>query len=249
MMQAERLSLILDKLNENGSVRVAELTKELRASEATIRRDIIELDKQGLLQKVFGGAVANTQPAKAMLRDMTTKAGLHSEEKLQIARYAASLIEDGEYVYLDAGTTTGAMISYLGAKNITIVTNGARHALELAAMGLNVYVLAGHMKSFTEAIVGSGAVEEVQKYRFSKCFMGVDAIDMKNGMTTSDMEESNIKRAAIACADEVFFLADSSKFDTVAPVRFASLGDGRILTEKKPPKAYRQSANSIEIAQ
>ena len=110
MLQYERFNYILDRLQKQSAVRVTDLAPALKVSEATVRRDIAALDKAGRLRRVFGGAVSlPAQAAKpAADLDMTIKSNLLPEEKHQIAAYAASLVKDGDLVFLDAGTTTGA---------------------------------------------------------------------------------------------------------------------------------------------
>ena len=112
MLQDERHSRILGKLKKNGSVKVTVLARELNTSESTIRRDINELDSKGRLRKVFGGAVAIKGDIDSIERDVAQRNQINVEEKEEIARYAASLISDRDFVYIDAGTTTERMIEY-----------------------------------------------------------------------------------------------------------------------------------------
>ena len=98
---------------------------------------------------------------------MRAKSDVNIEEKRRIAEYAASIINDNDFVFIDAGTTTGMMVDYLKNTNVTYVTNGYTHALKMAAKGLRTYVISGQMKSVTEAIVGAGAVESIKKYNFT----------------------------------------------------------------------------------
>ena len=245
MLQYERYAIILNQLKEQQSVTVNELSKVLQVSESTIRRDITDLDNAGRLRKVFGGAVAISEGPRVQLKDMATKAASFVQEKKAIARYAASLIEDGDYVFLDAGTTTGAMIQFLDNKTVTYVTNAARHALALAERGLMVYQIGGRMRQETESIIGSVAVENIRKYNFNKCFMGTDAIDIHRGLTTSEMEEGMIKTEAIRHGLQIYVLADHSKFDQVAQVRFGSLDAGKIITDREPKTNYRKLSELI----
>lgn len=247
MLQYERFETILSMLHANSTVKVSELAEMLDVSESTIRRDISDLADSGRLKKVFGGAVLSTQDRTATLMDMKTKSVTHIEEKKIIARYAASLIKDNEFVFIDAGSTTGAMIPYLTNKTVTYVTNGARHALQLAAKGLPTYIISGQMRETTESIVGPVAVEGIQKYNFTKCFMGTDAIDLDHGFTTSDIDEALIKTEAIRKGNQIFILADHSKFDMVAPVFFAGLDAGQIVTDELPEKEYRKITDVKEV--
>lgn len=254
MLQYERFETIMNKLQKQSSVRVSDLSRELGVSESTIRRDISDLDKAGRLKKVFGGAVPKTddtdfagRSVNAVSRNVEEKARIQVDEKSEVAMRAASLIEDGDLVYIDAGTTTGCMIDHISCQGATFVTNGARHAIRLARRGFKVYLLSGRLKAKTEAVIGPGAVDSLHKYHFSKCFIGTDGVDRESGLTTADIEESMVKTKAIELSQDVFILADSSKFGLVASVTFAPLDAGAIITDRLPDEAYRRQARVVEL--
>ena len=163
MLTETRQGEILQMLEEKGSVTVQELTEKFRTSESTIRRDLNALHKKGALIKVFGGAVQ----AESRLATKDEKVALRKEQnrdqKIRIARYAASLIKAGDFVYLDAGTTTGYMISFLQERAVTFVTNAVSHALKLSENGFRVILIGGELKAATEAIVGNEAYAALQK--------------------------------------------------------------------------------------
>ena len=240
MLQYERFEAIMNKLQQQNSVRVTELAPALGVSDATVRRDIAALDKAGRLRRVFGGAIAIPQTATTPAADVdiSIKHNLLPEEKQRIAAYAASLVQDGDLVFIDAGTTTGAMIDFLTNAKATYVTNGIKHAYRLAARGLTVYTTAGHVKTSTESIVGHDTVENIRKYNFTKCFIGATAIDIAHGLTTNDIDESLVKAAAVDNASRVYILVDHTKFGKVGPVSFAGAECGLILTDKDPGRAF-----------
>ena len=215
----------MNKLQQQNSVRVTELAPALGVSDATVRRDIAALDKAGRLRRVFGGAIAIPQTATTPAADVdiSIKHNLLPEEKQRIAAYAASLVQDGDLVFIDAGT---------------YVTNGIKHAYRLAARGLTVYTTAGHVKTSTESIVGHDTVENIRKYNFTKCFIGATAIDIAHGLTTNDIDESLVKAAAVDNASRVYILVDHTKFGKVGPVSFAGADCGLILTDKDPGRAF-----------
>ena len=159
MLTERRQEEIVRLVYERESITVAELKEILNTSESTIRRDIITLDKEGRLTKVFGGAIA-LHPAQIVNKElsMVQKQELQTTEKQAIARYAASLIEPDDCVYLDAGTTTGWMIEYIRQEKATYITNALSHAKRLADKGFNVILIGGEPKSSTDAIVGGEAV-------------------------------------------------------------------------------------------
>ena len=128
MLAEERHALILDLVNQQGNVKLTELCSRLHASQSTM----LELSEQGLLTKVHGGAISRNERFFPVEHNMEEKANLYIAEKTAIARYAASLLEEGDFVYLDAGTTTEKVIDFIPLKKITFVTNGFLHAKRLA---------------------------------------------------------------------------------------------------------------------
>ena len=132
MLTQERHALILDKLERESVVYVNDLVKVLETSESTIRRDLNQLDKAGLLKKVHGGSTSlNSSLINTKDFEFEVRQGINKEEKLRIAKCAASLIEPDDFVYIDSGTTTELMIDYIEAKGATFVTNGVSHAKKL----------------------------------------------------------------------------------------------------------------------
>ena len=248
MLTEERHFIILDTVNKNKNVELGELCELLNTSESTVRRDLSLLDKKGLLVKVRGGAIAVTDESfTAAEPNVEEKAGLFAAEKEAIARYAASLIEDGDFVYIDAGTTTEKMIEYIPSKSVTFVTNAFINAKKLAQRGFKVMILAGEVKASTEAIVGSEAAIALMNYNFTKCFMGVNGISIKGGLSTPDKNEASVKTMAISRSKEVFILGDHSKFGKIFSVKFSELNRGKIITDKVPDKKYLSEASVKEV--
>ena len=248
MLTEERHSIILDTVNKNINVELGELCELLNTSESTVRRDLSLLDKKGLLVKVRGGAIAITDESfTAVEPNVEEKARLFAIEKEAIARYAASLIEDGDFVYIDAGTTTEKMIDYIPSKSVTFVTNAFINAKKLAQRGFKIIILAGEVKASTEAIVGSEAAITLMHYNFTKCFMGVNGISIKGGLSTPDKNEASVKTMAISRSKEVYILGDHSKFGKIFPVKFSELNRGKIITDKVPDKKYLSKASVKEV--
>mgnify|MGYP002604882736 CR=1 FL=1 len=151
MLTEQRHEIILRLLEEKKSITVTELKELLDASESTVRRDITALDKAGKLPKVFGGAVALNHKVTAYEPTVAQKSELNKEEKKKIAKYAASLINKEDIVYLDAGTTTELMLDYLKEYDVIYVTNGITHARKLMNAGFKVHLIGGEIKAVTEA--------------------------------------------------------------------------------------------------
>ena len=227
MLTEKRYELILKLLDEQNSVTVAEIKEKLKISESTIRRDLNALDKAGKLNKVFGGAVAIEAGITTAEPSVAQKKGVNKEEKQLIARYAAALITKDDFVYLDAGTTTGCMIDFITEKSATYVTNAVSHAQKLAAAGFRVYLIGGELKPTTEA------------------FFGTNGVSLKAGFSTPDYEEAMVKKTAIGQAKKAYILADYSKFGNISSVTFEEFAKAQIITDRKPPEAFLRSKNII----
>ena len=147
MLTQQRHEIILKLLKEKGSITVTEVRDLLDTSESTVRRDIKALDKEGKLEKVFGGAVEAGQKVTAHEYTVAQKNELNCDAKQKIAEYAASLIEPDDFVFLDAGTTTAHMIDFIRATSAVFVTNAVAHAQRLASRGFKVILVGGELKS------------------------------------------------------------------------------------------------------
>lgn len=233
MLSEQRHRMILKILEEKKSVTVTELTKLLGISESTARRDIAALDKAGRLSKVFGGAVLLDQFYMSAEPTVAQKAELRREEKKRIAKYAASLILPQDFVYLDAGTTTGYMLDCIEQSGASFVTNAVAHAQSLAAKGVNVILVGGTLKGSTEAVVGAMAALTLKEYHFTKGFFGANGVSRSAAFTTPDVNEALVKKTAINQCGQAYILCDHSKFHTVSSVTFAPLSAGIILTDWK----------------
>lgn len=240
MLAEERFAKILDLLAEKRSATVQELCEALNASESTVRRDLTELDRLGKLNKVHGGA---TMPDSQFLADeltMDAKQALAIAEKRDIARAAAMLIRPQDFIYIDAGTTTLALVQALSGSALEAhyVTNGIAHARLLVQKGCRVFVPGGMLRPNTEAIVGAAAVASLQAYNFTKAFLGANGVDLQAGFTTPDPEEAAVKATAVRHARESWFLVDSTKFARVYPAVITELQGGAILTDRCPAPQY-----------
>ena len=251
MLQEERLQIIVDTVNRDSAVRISELAEMLHVSESTVRRDIELLDSSGKVNRVFGGAVSvSPDMSKRVIareKGMAEKTVMNVQEKDAIARYAATLIEDDDFVFIDAGSTTYLMTDHLTNRNATYVTNGIRHVLRLAERGFKAYILPGQAKYLTEVIFGALACESMKHYEFTKSFIGTNGIDPDRGMTTPDLEEAMVKSEALKCAEQAYVLADSSKFGSVSAVSFAALDEAVIVTDHCPDEQIKEYADIREV--
>ena len=242
MLAEERFAMILDLLAQKRSATVLELCDALDASESTIRRDLTQLDRQGLLKKVHGGATLVGRTVLADEPPMAAREEQSVEEKRLIARAAAAMITEKDFIFLDAGSTTLALVRELSgpALDARYVTNGVAHARLLAQKGCKVFLVGGLLRPETEAIIGAAALHSLQQYNFTKAFLGANGVALDAGFTTPDPEEAAVKAAAVRRAREAWFLVDDSKFAKVYPAVITDLHSGAILTNRCPNPKYRQ---------
>lgn len=247
MLTDERMNRIVSITNEKHSITVQELMQFLDASESTIRRDLNTLDAEGKIKRVFGGAVAIDVIFHSKDDTVLTRKQQNIEEKIKIAKYAASIIKPNDFVYLDAGTTTELIIDFITDKNITFVTNGFSLAKKLSQAGFLTYMPGGEVKYPTEAIVGEEAVESLNKYNFTIGFWGTNGIDLKNGFSTPDVKEALMKKASMSRTDKRYILTDSSKFSELSCVNFCSFNNAFVITTNLKDEKYKQCENITEV--
>lgn len=248
MLTQERHALILEKLEKESVVYLSDLMNLLDASESTIRRDLNYLDKAGLLKKVHGGATSlNSKLINTTEFEVEVRQGINKEDKIAIAKYAASLIKNDDLIYIDSGTTTELMIDFIEAKGATFVTNGIGHAKKLIHKNLTTYILGGELKLTTEAIIGIEAINSLRKYNFTKGFFGANGIDIERGFTTPDIREAMVKEEALKKSKLSFVLADNSKFNEVSSITFGEISNTSIITTKLEDIRFKKVTKIVEV--
>lgn len=243
MLTQERHNKILELLTKQDTVTVGELSQGLETSESTIRRDLVTLDKMGKVKKVHGGAAAIHMVSTVFEEDVTTKSALNVTEKEAIGRVAAGLVTNDDFVFIDAGTTTAAMIDFIYDNvRATFVTNGIVHAKKLIQKGLKAYIIGGQIKLTTEAVVGTEAINNLRKYNFTKTFIGTNGISVKGGYSTPDVEEAAVKSEVLKRGRNNFILGDHTKSDKEYAVTFGILKDACIVTDELEDNEFREYA-------
>ncbi|HWT76273.1 MAG TPA: DeoR/GlpR family DNA-binding transcription regulator [Mobilitalea sp.] len=249
MLIEKRLGDIINIVEQKKSVSVQELMQLLNASESTIRRDLNTLDANGQIIKVHGGAIAvGGGIYYTKDDDVINRKDMNKEAKVQIAKYAASLIKPNDFIYIDAGTTTELMIDYIVEKNAVFVTNAAIHAKKLSQIGCTTYILGGEFKATTEAIVGDEAVISLSKYNFTKGFWGTNGVSLTTGFSTPDVKEAMIKQRSMERCKERYVLCDDSKFSQISSVTFAEFSSAKIITNLVKEEAYSKCTNIVEVS-
>jgi len=207
----ERRDDIIQVLYDQGRVRVDELSDQFSVTTVTIRNDLDFLEKKGILHRTHGGAILR----KNVYEDPTLeeKQELHNEEKQRIGQKAVELIKDGDSILLDSGTTTREIARRLSdTDNLTIMTNAINIAFELVSKNnINVMITGGTVRSESYSLVGPDAESVISNYYFDKLFLGVDGLDLRQGLTTPNPMEAQLNRLMVERAQEVIAVTDSSK--------------------------------------
>lgn len=210
----DRRQYILGMLERNGSVSVSELSDHFAISEVSVRKLLISLEKEHLLQRRWGGAVKPTRTMNELTYQ--TRETTYRSEKMSIAHLAYDSIEDGDSIYLDSGTTTFELAKLIrnGSKrNILVATNGLDHARELIGnTSINVIMVGGEMRHDVRACSGYFAKDTISQMIFDKGFIGVEHISLEHGLTTPNMREAELKRTIVKSSKKSIILADYSKF-------------------------------------
>lgn len=247
MLAEERYGAILKIVNEKKTVTVQELTILLDTSESTIRRDLATLHKRGALIKVHGGAVVPESETTTKDAELSVRSDLNREEKADIGKYAATLVGEEDFVYLDAGSSVDMMIDYLTESSVLYVTNSIGHAQKLLKKGFRVSLLGGELKAVTEAIVGAEAVDGLKRYNFTKGFFGANGLHLTAGFTTPDITEALVKEKAMQQCKKSYILSDSSKIGQISSITFGSFKAGQIITTKLNDESYKKYDHIVEV--
>jgi DeoR family transcriptional regulator, fructose operon transcriptional repressor len=223
-----RQERVRELVRSRGVARVAEIGRELGASAATIRRDLEALEGRGALRRVHGGAVSVESRLDEPLFD--DKRSIAAREKHRIAVEAASMVHEGDTVYLDGGSTVLELARLLASRtDITVVTNSLRAAIELSGRGPRLILIGGELRRLSQTVVGPLTQPLLEQLHVDIAFMGTIGFALEDGMTTTDAGEAHTKKLAMARADRVVLLADSSKAGKILLARAGDLRDADVL--------------------
>ncbi len=247
MLAEQRARAILQQVSQRQTVSVTDLCQITGASEATIRRDLNTLARQGRLVKVHGGATSlEEEEFLAREPDLATKQR-YAREKERIARYAAGLVSGDDVVFLDTGTTVLHMADHLKDSKALFITSSIDLAGMLSAHERRVYILGGALKPGTVDIVGAEALETLRRYNFTKVFLGASGVSVSQGFTTPDPEAAALKSLAASRAQTSYMLVDSSKFGRVTAASILPLGRAGIITDRVPDEKYLDCTEIVEV--
>ncbi|GEK59571.1 DeoR/GlpR transcriptional regulator [Marinococcus halophilus] len=231
MLHTERRDTIIEILKTKDTASIHELVELTGASEATVRRDLSKLESDEQIKRIHGGASLSRRRRNEPT--IAEKSSVNQWEKKKIAEAAASLLEPGECLFLDAGTTTLEMIPYLADRNLVVVTNGIPHVPLLLEKGIETYVIGGKGKQGTGALVGIKAIEALKEFCFDACFLGINGVHPVHGYTTPDPDEAVVKRTALDLAERSYVLADHSKINSITFANIGELALAEIITSDR----------------
>ena len=214
---------ILQLLEENGSIKVAPLAKELDTSEITIRRDLEKLEKEGLLKKTFGGAQKREFSLNEFL--YVKRIRQMEKEKKRIGAAAAEMVNRGDVIFLDTGTTTLHIAMALkNEKEITIITNSILILSELRYVrDLELILLGGNYRPGNFALSGPLAESNIEGFRAKYAFLGADGITLTNGVTSNDIYTAQITKLMMKYAEKPVLVSDHTKIGLVGSIKYANL--------------------------
>lgn len=248
MLASERRQRIIRQLDAHGRIEVSDLVDLFRTSGETIRKDLIVLEREGMLRRVHGGALrAEAATHEAGLSARTER----DAEKAAIARRALEEVPPGGAVVIDAGTTTQKLANSIAAgPDLQVFTNALPIAAALADKpGIACHTLGGRVRGLTLAEVGATALERISALHFDVALVGTNALTTK-GLATPDPEEAAVKRAMITNSDYVVLLCDATKFESTSLVTYASLADIDLLITDAEPGGELAAAlaeNGVEV--
>ncbi|MFT4294885.1 MAG: DeoR/GlpR family DNA-binding transcription regulator [Micropruina sp.] len=194
----------------DANVSVSDLSDRFGVSVATIRRDLADLQDRRLVTRTYGGAALQHQPRTELT--MRERVSAHAEAKQAIGRAAAELIEDGDLIILDSGSTTEQLAVAIGNRPVSVITNGLRVANQLVPQDqVRVTVLGGSLRGINETITGSDAESMLNRVEATYAFIGTDAVDPVRGITSRTYEQARLKAAMLRNSQRTYLVADSSK--------------------------------------
>ena len=247
MRNYERQRLIENYVNQHEFCLVSEVCDVTESTESTSRRGLSQMEKNGILKRVHGGA----ESVKNFSRDVSqnVRFSMNHELKIAIAKYAAEhFVHQGDNVFIDAGTTTYEMVPFLAdVPNVKIITNGVETALCSLNHGIKTFLIGGEVKDDTHAVFGQTALSQIKAMHFSASFVGANGIEANGNLTTPDPEEAAVKTAEIKQARHAYVLTDSSKIGERNFAVFANTADVVVVTNKLKPSQKKALPADINL--
>lgn len=250
LLAVERQQRILEILHREGAVRTAELTELLNVSSVTIRSDLRELEKNGECEIIWGGAISKVpaSDAEALLQQRTQ---LNRESKQLIGRQAASLIQTGQTIFVDAGTTTVEIINHLpdNLEYLRVVTPALNVAVAATYHPYVELVMPGGvLRNLTRSLIGVQTLHSLEMFNADMVFLASGGFDIEHGVTTGNILEVEVKRAMVKNSQKVILTADGSKYGHALSLKVAPISEvDVIITDNQLRKVDAEALQKIGV--
>lgn len=238
-MKASRILDMEKYITLKGTVSMEELQRQFGVSANTVRRDIADLLRRDAVEKVYGGVCAKHTGQTLTPYEMRRISG--EEAKERIGRAAAGLVNDGDVIFIDSGTTTLHLMDHLQDKrDVTVITHNLGAIVRaLPYENIHVIVLPGSLRRKTNSMTGSDSVKAMKKYNIRAAFMAATGLSV-HGATNSSAQEYDIKQAAVECSDKAYLLVDRRKFGVTGMMTFAGLENfDAVVTDELPDAEFQ----------
>ncbi|HEX7620597.1 MAG TPA: DeoR/GlpR family DNA-binding transcription regulator [Anaerolineales bacterium] len=245
LIPAQRRERIQEYLVTHKIVRMDDLYTLLDTSEATVRRDLEWLEREGIVERTNGGAILSQR--LTLEPEYLQRAQKHPEEKRLIGEMAASLVEENDVVFINSGTTTTQVIRYIrGDQGVTVFSNNVYAALEVGEAGFKHHLIGGEFQPHSNSVAGRFAIDNLRQVYADKVILGVDGVSLKHGCTVPSIAEAEVVRQMIErTRGQIIIVADHSKWGVVSNFQVATINEiDKFVTDE----AIDSSANASLLA-
>lgn len=248
-MKINRLNKIEQHIQDVGSISMDNLCETFKVSKNTIRRDIAELELRGSIKKVYGGIVSNPKDGVEPFESREVK---NQKEKKIIAQLASEIVEDGDVIFIDSGTTCMHLLPFLAKKNNLTVITANLNVIITATPYSNITIIStgGVLYRDTNSFTGPNVIEFLKNFNISKAFLASTGVSLSRGVTNTSPLEHDIKKYMIEKSTDKILLVDHAKIDIVSLMTYCRLDNlTYFVTDKIPPQEYLKffSANNVKL--
>lgn len=238
---------ILELLYDKEIIYLEEIVESLGVSLATVRRDLRVLEEESKIDILQGGAARIRK--NIFERSLSEKVGLNKDEKGLIGDYSATLVKNGDFIFIGPGTTEHWIIKSLAGKDVTVVTNGSYHIDELRRYNINTIILGGEVKNKIAVICGPSTIKQIKDMSFDISFIGASGFTLNQGPSTSDINVAEINRVAIQNSKEVYIILDTTKLGKTSRFIFSNNTDKeyKVITTNNAEKMYKDDSRFIIV--
>ncbi|TXK86178.1 DeoR/GlpR family DNA-binding transcription regulator [Paenibacillus sp. N3.4] len=248
MYQEERLNKIVDYLKQHGRVSIQDICHFFGVSRDTARRDLLRMEEMGLVIRTHGGAILPKQANK--VHEYRERLVRESEEKHRIGAFAASLVNNGDFILMDASTTVQFAAEHLTSTNVVVVTNSIDNVDVLSKKpAVRTYLLGGELHPQHRFLFGQATIDKLRDYQVDKLFLGACSIT-PDGLFYLNEDDGFVKREMIKRANQIVVLADHTKFGAQMFFRVCGLeAIDLLITDKQPEQAFVEifQQNNVEL--